>query len=72
MVGNFKILITTRNNNLFKALNREDAKEIFVEPFDENESKVFIMKHFDDRLKESEPKEIIKLLELPSTHNLLF
>jgi len=71
MAGNFKILITTRNSNIFKYLNREDAKEIVLEPFDEEESSDFIMKNFDGRIKETEPKEILQLLEQPLNLKIL-
>ena len=59
-----KILITTRRSNLIEELNSKDAKEIFLEPFNENECIQFIMNSFS--IKKEESKELLKLLETQS------
>jgi len=57
----FKIIITTRSSILYEELNSEEAKEIYLEPFNEKESIEFIKKCFG--VKEEESKELLKLLE---------
>jgi hypothetical protein len=60
----FKILITSRNSILIEKMNPDESKQIFLEPFNENECIQFIMNSFS--IKKEESKGLLKLLETQS------